>query len=126
MASPTFDFRRDANGKPLWHNPRPNPAFDPNRPYEPDNSPFSTCALCDEPWPCAATRARMEPVPVTGIWLRNGVTDHEIEVLAEFDGEWRTVIVERHEPGAPMSHIVEPLGMRHAKPDRLTRDRADG
>lgn len=114
-----FDFRRDADGKPLWHNPTLNPDLDPNRPYEPDNHPFSKCALCGEDWPCAATVARTAPVPVTGIWLRAGDAEHDIEVLAEMDGEWRTVIVERHEPGAPMSHIVEPLGMRHAKPGRL-------
>ncbi len=112
-------FRRSAAGKPLWHNPLPNPAFDPGRPYEPDNPPFSTCALCGETWPCAAAKARTEPIAVSGIWLRAGVVDHEVEVLAEIEGQWRIVIVDRHEPGCPLSHIVEPLGMRHARPDRL-------
>lgn len=115
-----FEFRRDADGKPLWHNPSPNPAFDPHRPYEPDNSPFDKCNLCGEDWPCSATRQRVGPVEVTGIWLRHDErSEYGIEVLAEIDGVWRMVIVERFEPGLPMSHIVEPLGMRHAKPDRL-------
>ena len=116
MTLTNFDFRHDANGNALWHNPRPNEAFDPDRPYEPDNHPFSTCALCDEPWPCSAAGARLAPVEVTGIWLRHRSGDAiGIEVLAEMEGEWRVVIVETFEPGMPLSHIVEPLGMRHAK-----------
>lgn len=101
-----------------WHNPRPNMRFDPRRPYGAGNRPFSSCALCDEPWPCPGVRAQTGPVSITGIWLRDGRGDNEIEVLAEIDGEWRLVIVEWFEPGRLMSHIVEPLGMRHSERDR--------
>jgi hypothetical protein len=66
-----------------------------------------------------------EPVPVTGIWLRNiviGPVDvPTIEVLAEIDGEWRLVIDEMGE--GPISHIVEPGGMRSAPRDYLRRRR---
>jgi len=112
-----FEFRRDADGKPQWHNPLPNEAFDSSRPYKPDNSPFSICALCGEPWPCSDAKARTDPVPVTGIWLRSGPERDGLEVLAEINGEWRTVITEKC--GGLISYIVEPLGMRHARPDRL-------
>jgi hypothetical protein len=117
----TMEFRRDASGKPLWHNPLPNETFDSSRPYGPDNSPFSTCALCGQTRPCDEARARTAQVPVTGIWLRDGQQEDEIEVLAEIDGEWRTVIVET--VGGILSHIVEPLGMRHGRPDRLEKIR---
>lgn len=109
-------FRRDADGKPLWHAPLPNPAWDAGDKSAPMWGP---CQLCGEPWPCAEARYDSARIMVSGIWLRAGEGDFDVEVLAEIDGEWRTVIVERHEPGHPLSHIVEPLGMRHAVPDRL-------
>ena len=109
-----FEFRRDAEGKPLWHNPTLNPAFDPGRPYEPDNHPFSTCALCGENWPCTATVERTKPVEVTGIWLRSQ-SGGVLEVLAEMDSQWRVVIRQPYLDGDLLSNIVEPLGMRHAE-----------
>lgn len=113
MSTHALEFKRDENGRPLWHNPLPNHDFDPTRPYQPNNSPFSTCQLCGEPWPCPGVIEQMQPVAVTGIWLRNGQQEDEIEVLAEMDGVWRTVIVETM--GGLLSHIVEPQGMRHGR-----------
>lgn len=112
-----FDFRRDADGKPLWHNPLLNPDFDGNRPYEPDNHPFSTCALCGETWPCESVKAMTAPVPVTGIWLRTGRDAQELEVLAEIDHEWHVVIRQNWSQGDLLSHTVEPQGMRLSKVD---------
>lgn len=110
-----FEFRHDADGKPLWHAPLPNVDFDPGRPYQPDNSPFSVCQRCGEKWPCAEASYDAGPISVTGIMLQDGATDDELLVLAEIDGEWRVVIQTRHQPGMLLSHIVEPLGMRHSK-----------
>lgn len=115
-----FEFRRDADGLPLWHAPLPNPEFDPSRPYRPDNSPFSVCQFCHEPWPCAEARYDAGPVPITGIWLRNRLDTNELEVLAEVDGEWRVVIVQHYRDGDAISHIVEPLGIRHGTPEPRT------
>ncbi len=109
-----------------WHSPLPNPAFDPGRPYEPDNSPFSTCQRCGESWPCAEARYDAGPIAVSGIWLRDGAEPGEIEVLAEVDGQWRTVIRQRVEPDGITSHIVEPLGIRYGKPDRLASRDQEG
>lgn len=114
--SSQFQFRRDAEGRPLWHAPLPHPsgvAVIDNRPA------FGPCQLCGEPWPCAEARYNAGPVPITGIWLRSEGEGAAIEVLAEVDGEWRTVISQAF--GDLISHIVEPLGIRHAKPDRLLR-----
>lgn len=61
------------------------------------------------------------PVPVMGIWLRKS-PDHyagRIEVLAEVDGEWRQVIAYPNPHDGPISHIVEPAGIRSAPPDDL-------
>lgn len=115
MSTSNLEFKRDADGKALWHNPLPNPDFDPSRPYRPDNPPFSTCGLCGEPWPCPSTVERIAPVPVTGIWLRDRDEGRVLEVLAEFDGEWRVVIHTQNILDGIISHIVEPLGMRHSK-----------
>lgn len=112
-------FRRDRDGKPLWHNPLPNEDFDPSRPYQPDNSPFATCALCGEPWPCQPTKDGISPIEVSGIWLRSR-SPHVLEVLAEIEGEWRVVIRTEHQDDDLLSHFVEPLGMRHAVTDLLT------
>jgi hypothetical protein len=98
-------FRRDANGKPLWH--APTPAGDPL------GSEFGSCQLCGEPFPCAEAKYDAGPVSVTGIWLRAG-DDDEIAVLAEIDGQWRMVIATHHRPGRLLSYVVEPLGMRHS------------
>lgn len=58
---------------------------------------------------------KQAPVEVQGIWLRRRGDD--IEVLAEVDGEWKLVITEYADD--PMSHIVEPSGIRSAGPDPL-------
>lgn len=66
-----------------------------------------------------------EPVPVTGVWLRvsGGAPDSAydvVEVLVEVDGSWRQVVVDRACSG-PVSHIVEPSGIRKAPaPEWLT------
>lgn len=53
----------------------------------------------------------METVPVSGIHLtkfHNPETDlDELQVLAEVDGKWLS-------DGGPISHIVEPAGIRNA------------
>lgn len=58
------------------------------------------------------------PVAVTGIWLlREGNEDDPratVQVLAEIDGIWRTVITENAHRN--FSHIVEPSGMRESDP----------
>lgn len=56
-----------------------------------------------------------EPVPITGIHLirvhrEGGLAD--LEVRAEVDGQWRTVITELDD--GPASHIVEPAGILNA------------
>lgn len=104
----TFEFRRDTNGKPLWHAALPGGG---------DPYVIGPCQLCAEPWPCAEARYDAGPIAVTGVWLRNGPERDHLEVLVEIDGKWRTVIEERC--GDLISHTVEPLGMRHAKGDRL-------
>ena len=53
------------------------------------------------------------PLSITAVWLRR-IGDN-VEVLAEFDGEWRKVITEHHEGN--FSHIVESAGMRRAPKD---------
>lgn len=101
-----LSFKRDAEGHPLWHAPLPA-----------DPPAWGSCQLCGEAWPCAVNRAQREPIPITGVWLRDGVGEDAIEVLIERDGEWITVIEER--TGGLLSHIVEVLGMSHGSPDRL-------
>lgn len=59
-----------------------------------------------------------DPVSVTGVWLLVGRPDgadtfDTVEVLVEVDGAWRQVVVERACSG-PVSHIVEPVGIRKA------------
>lgn len=59
-----------------------------------------------------------DPVSVTGVWLRVSKQDVDesydtVEVLVEVDGAWRQVVVERACSG-PVSHIVEPVGIRKA------------
>jgi len=58
-------------------------------------------------------------VSVSGIWLRGG--ENSMQVLAEVDGRWR-VVIEEYVPlhgndGAvwPISHIVEPSGIRNGQ-----------
>lgn len=54
-------------------------------------------------------------VNVTGIWLQKD-TEHNgngLRVLAEVNGEWRTVIIETADDG-PISHIVEPAGIERS------------
>lgn len=114
MMTGHLEFRRDAEGRPLWHAPLPHPSGASVLDGRPA---FGPCQLCGEVWPCAEARYDAGPVPITGIWLRNGAGSDDLEVLAEVDGRWRTVIVESF--GGPLSHIVEPLGIRHGKPDRL-------
>lgn len=108
-----FDFRRDAQGNPLWHAPLPNPEFDPSRPYRPDNSPFSVCQLCGEVWPCVEARYDAGPVAITGLWLRSKGSDR-LQVLVEMDGGWR-IVIEESTNNENISHIVEPLGIRHSR-----------
>jgi hypothetical protein len=54
-------------------------------------------------------------VNITGIWLQKD-TEYNgsgLRVLAEVDGEWRTVITETADDG-PISHIVEPAGIERS------------
>jgi len=57
-------------------------------------------------------------IPVTAIWLR-GKGENRIEVLAEIEGKWYSVIEERvdTQSGAviPISHIAEGNGRKHWK-----------
>ena len=55
------------------------------------------------------------PVPVTGIRLERIVDGDswELRVLAEIEGSWR-IVIEEIEDG-PISHIVEPSGLRSAQ-----------
>lgn len=107
-----FDFRRDADGKPLWHAPVCNPEWDAGVEGAPMWGP---CQLCGEPWPCETGQANTGPIAVTGIWLRTGRDAQELEVLAEIEGQWRVVIRQNWSQGDLLSHIVESLGMRHAE-----------
>lgn len=62
-----------------------------------------------------------QAVPITGIWLRGG--ENIVQVLAEVSGEWRVVIQEYMPTSGndgniwPISHIVEPAGIRGAARD---------
>ena len=105
-----MSFERDADGKPLWHAPRVNPAWDDDH----SQPMWGPCQFCGETWPCATNRAQTEPVPITGVWLRGGA-DSALEVLVEIDKQWRLVIVESGSSDL-ISHIVEPLGIRHGTP----------
>ena len=49
-------------------------------------------------------------VPVTAIWTRR-IEDY-IETLTEVEGEWRILLRERYD--APMSHIVEGIGIQNS------------
>lgn len=64
--------------------------------------------------PNSQREPKQAPVEITGVWLRDGNDDHDLAVLVEVDGEWRLVIATQHSPGALLSHIVEPLGIRMA------------
>jgi hypothetical protein len=67
------------------------------------------------------TAVSKEPVSVTGIWLRKSPDhyDGRVEVLAEVDGQWRKAIEYPNPHDGPISHIVEPAGIRNAPPDDL-------
>lgn len=60
------------------------------------------------------TRKRQEPVAITGLWLR--ALGNSIQACVEIDEEWRLAIDEMvvAEIEGIVSHICEPLGMRHA------------
>ena len=61
-------------------------------------------------------------IAITGLWLRTtGANNEKIELLAEIDGAWRSVVVE-HTEDAMISHIVETAGIQAAGPDRLGDD----
>lgn len=62
-----------------------------------------------------------KPVPVTGVWLLGDGRDAVVRV--EVDGRWVDVIRERlPDPGDgelwPVSHIVEPDGIRSVMQER--------
>lgn len=61
-----------------------------------------------------------DPAPVTGVWLRkaSAYNGGRLEVLVEVGGVWRRVIDDRADDG-PISHIVEPAGIRKAPVDDL-------
>ena len=52
------------------------------------------------------------PITITGIHLHS-MGDGSVLVDAEIDGRWVTVIREHYVESGILSHIVEPLGMRH-------------
>jgi hypothetical protein len=65
-----------------------------------------------------------QQVSVGGIWLRKATYSsnskaEQLEVLAEVDGEWRLLLISELDNG-PISHIVEPGGIRSAPLDPLT------
>jgi len=65
------------------------------------------------------------PIAVTGIWSRTAGHGRErrLEVLVEIGGVWR--FIQSHPAWSitdgEVSHITEPLGMKKAQPDYLTR-----
>lgn len=58
----------------------------------------------------------MDSVQVTGVWLQKATAHNgnRLRVLVEFDGAWHEAISETADDG-PISHIVEPGGLRAAK-----------
>jgi hypothetical protein len=64
-----------------------------------------------------------DTVVVGGIWLRGG--KNAMQVLAQVEGEWK-VVIEEYVPTHgndgdvwPISHIVEPSGIRNGAIDEL-------
>jgi hypothetical protein len=105
----SFEFKRDAEGRALWHAPLPHPSGEAVIDGRPA---FGPCQLCGEKWPCAEARYDAGPIAIGGVWLR-GSRDDGVEVLVEVDGHWRVVI--RDDVNEIVSNIVEPLGIRHAQ-----------
>jgi hypothetical protein len=59
---------------------------------------------------------RFRPVSVRAIWLRSYVDGRKLEVLAEIEGRWVSLIRESvADVGGMISHVVERAGIEAAR-----------
>ncbi len=60
-----------------------------------------------------------DTMPISGVWLRR--SGGRIQLLVEYEGEWRLVNDEPDDEGCPISHITECEGINLSPPDPLSR-----
>ncbi len=59
-------------------------------------------------------KMKQEPIAISGLWFRSNAEGSRIAVLIEVDGKWQEIAELPGNAQGPMSHIIEPLGMRSA------------